>query len=104
MRPPVMTPVGAVVRGSAAAAACTPASAADGLVVGSLRRPRVWSGAPFGADVSGSSHAVLPAGLYRPIGEYDRRTLANDLSTHLVYGLATEAAFRVLFPRRGRST
>jgi hypothetical protein len=78
---------------------------AYGLVVGSLRRPRVWFGAPFGAGVWGSSYVVLPAaGLYRPIWEYDRRTLANDLGAHLVYGLATAAAFRLLSPRRGRST
>jgi hypothetical protein len=76
-----------------------------GLVVGSLRRSRVWFGLPFGAGVWGSGYVVLPAaGLYRPIWEYDRRTLANDLSAHLVYGLATAAAFRMLSPRRGRST
>jgi hypothetical protein len=72
--------------------------------VGSLRRPRVGFGLPFGAGVWGSSYVVLPAaGLYQPIWEYDRRTLANDLSAHLVYGLATAAAFRALAPRRGRS-
>jgi Protein of unknown function (DUF1440) len=76
-----------------------------GLVVGSLPRNRVWFGAPFGAGVWGSSYVVLPAaGLYRPIWEYDRRTLANDLSAHLVYGLTTAAAFRALSPRRGLST
>jgi len=46
---------------------------------------------------------VLPAaGLYRPIWEYDRKTLADDLSAHLVYGLTTAAVFRVL-ASRGRS-
>jgi hypothetical protein len=75
-----------------------------GLVVGSLPRARVWFGVPFGAGVWGSSYVVLPAaGLYRPIWEYDRRTLANDLSAHLVYGLTTAATFRLLSPRRGRS-
>ena len=49
----------------------------------------------------GSGYVVLPAaGLYQPIWEYDRRTLANDLSAHLVYGLTTAAAFRALAPRR----
>jgi hypothetical protein len=76
-----------------------------GLVVGSLRRPRVWFGVPFGAGVWASGYVVLPAAkLYQPIWEYDRRTLANDLSAHLVYGLTTAAAFRALSPRRGRST
>jgi hypothetical protein len=75
-----------------------------GLVVGSLTRNRVWFGVPFGAGVWGSGYVVLPAaGLYQQIWEYDRRTLANDLSAHLVYGLTTAAAFRLLSPRRGRS-
>jgi hypothetical protein len=76
-----------------------------GLVVGSLRGNRVWFGLPFGAGVWGSGYVVLPAmGLYQPIWTYDRRTLANDLSAHLVYGLTTAATFRALSPRRGRST
>ena len=51
------------------------------------------SALPFGAAVWGTSYVVLPAaGLYQPIWEYDRRTLANDLSAHLVYGLSTAAA------------
>jgi Protein of unknown function (DUF1440) len=75
-----------------------------GLVVGSLPGSRVWFGLPFGAGVWGSGYVVLPAmGLYQQIWEYDRRTLANDLSAHLVYGLTTAAAFRLLSPRRGRS-
>jgi len=38
----------------------------------------------------------LPAAtLYQPIWDYDAKTLANDLSAHLVYGLATAAALRV---------
>jgi len=74
-----------------------------GLVVGSLPRNRVWFGLPFGAGVWGSGYVVLPAaGLYQPIWEYDRRTLANDLSAHLVYGLTTAAVFAVLSRRGGR--
>jgi hypothetical protein len=76
-----------------------------GLLVGSLRASRVWCGVPFGAGVWASGYVVLPAaGLYRPIWEYDRRTLANDLGAHLVYGLTTAMVFRMLSPRRGRST
>jgi hypothetical protein len=44
------------------------------------------------------SYAVLPAaGLYKPIQDYDRETLAKDLSAHLVYGTTT-AAERLLSP------
>jgi hypothetical protein len=46
-----------------------------------------------------SSYVILPlAGVYRPIWEYDARTLADDLSAHLVFGLTTSAAFAVLRP------
>jgi len=42
---------------------------------------------------------VLPAAkLYKPIWKYDAKTLAKDLSGHLVYGLATATALRVLSP------
>ena len=72
-----------------------------GLLAGSLRGlPRgaqVALGLPFGATVWGSSYVTLPvAGLYKPIWEYDPPTLAKDLSIHLVYGVTTAAAFRVL--------
>jgi hypothetical protein len=33
------------------------------------------------------------AGLYKPIWEYDAKTLAWDLSGHLAYGAGTGAAF-----------
>lgn len=68
-----------------------------GIVVGSLSTPRVIYGLPFGASVWGAGYVVLPAaGLYQPIWEYDRKTLAKDLSAHLVYGLATASAFKLL--------
>jgi hypothetical protein len=76
------------------------AAAGYGLVAGSLRRPRVGYGAPFGAGVWATGYAVLPAaGLYKHISEYDRVTLAKDLSAHLVFGLTTAAAFRALTGR-----
>ena len=51
----------------------------------------------WGTVVWASSYAVLPAlGLYKPIWEYDATTLAKDLGVHLVYGVTTAAAFRVL--------
>ena len=68
-----------------------------GIVAGSLARPRVSYGLPFGAAVWGSGYAILPAmKLYEPIWSYDRRTLARDLSAHLVYGLATASSLRLL--------
>lgn len=68
-----------------------------GLIVGSLPKHRVGYGLPFGASVWLSGYLVLPlAKLYKPIWEYDRKTLAKDLSAHLVYGLATATAMRLL--------
>jgi hypothetical protein len=68
-----------------------------GIVAGSLPEPRIRYGAPFGATVWASSYVILPlAKLYEPIWKYDVKTLANDLSAHLVYGLATATAFRLL--------
>jgi hypothetical protein len=44
-----------------------------------------------------SGYVILPvAGVYKPIWEYDAETLAEDLSAHLVFGLATGTAFAVL--------
>ena len=66
------------------------------MVAGSLAVPRLAYGLPFGAGVWLSSYVVLPAAqLYAPIWEYDGKTLAKDLSAHLVYGLGTALAFRL---------
>jgi hypothetical protein len=68
-----------------------------GLIVGSFGGSHVSYGLPFGAVVWTSGYVVLPAAkLYEPIWNYDRATLARDLSAHLIYGLATAAAMRVL--------
>jgi len=68
-----------------------------GILAGSLRSARVRYGAIFGPLVWASAHAVLPAaGLYKPMWEYDAKTLGKDLSAHLGYGLGTAAAFRAL--------
>ena len=41
-----------------------------------------------------ASYAILPlAKVYKPIWEYDARTLGNDLSAHLVFGTATSAVY-----------
>jgi hypothetical protein len=68
-----------------------------GIVDGSLPRPRICYGLPFGAAVWASGYVILPAAkLYEPIWKYDRKTLARDLSAHLVFGIATATALRVL--------
>ena len=68
-----------------------------GLVAESLSTPRISYGLPFGAAVFASDYVILPAAkLYEPIWKYDRKTLANDLSGHLVYGLTTATTFRLL--------
>jgi hypothetical protein len=68
-----------------------------GIVAGSLRTQRIRYGLAFGSIVWASGYAVLPlARLYKPIWEYDGKTLAKDLSAHLAYGLGTATAFRAL--------
>ena len=68
-----------------------------GIAAGSMRtRPRLL-GPLFGACVWATSYVVLPlAKVYKPIWEYDAKTLWKDLSAHLVFGAATGAAFRKL--------
>jgi hypothetical protein len=79
-----------------------------GIAAESLGQPRTWYGLPFGAGVSAVDYAVLPAaGLYKPIQDYDRQTLAKNLTAHLVYGITTAGALRLLspltkHPRHGR--
>ena len=70
-----------------------------GLIAGSLRKQKVVYGLPFGASVWAGGYMVLPAAkLYKPIWEYDAKTLADDLSGHLVYGLTTATTMRLLSP------
>jgi uncharacterized membrane protein YagU involved in acid resistance len=78
------------------------AGAQFGLLDGSLRRPRVRHGLPFGAAVWATSYVVLPAaGLYEPIWKYDQATLVKDLTAHLLYGATTAAVFDGLLTHRG---
>jgi len=68
-----------------------------GIMVGSLRRPRAVYGPPFGAAVWAAGYVILPeGGLYKPIWEYDAKTLAWDLTGHLAYGAGTGITFLVL--------
>jgi hypothetical protein len=64
-------------------------------------RPRiVRSGGELGAVAWATSYIVLGAiGVYQPIWEYDTVTLADDLSAHLVFGVGTAAAYRLLASR-----
>ena len=64
------------------------------------KHPAVRAGA-LGPAAWLSSYVILPAAkLYKPIWEYDAKTLAKDLSAHLVFGTATSTAFAVLDRRR----
>jgi hypothetical protein len=71
--------------------------AAHGLV--SARRGPVVGGLATGAGAFANSYATLGAiGVYQPLWAYDTEVLAKDLSAHLVFGLATGAAYRALQP------
>lgn len=69
-----------------------------GLLAGSLRgTATVASGVVFGTIVWTGDYVVLPLmKIYRPIWRYDARTLADDLTAHFVYGMATAGTFRRL--------
>lgn len=76
-----------------------------GIVAGSLPTPRIRFGLPFGAGVWAAGYVVLPAAkLYKPIWKYDRVTLTKDLSAHLVYGLGTATALRLLAGTTGAAS
>ncbi len=74
--------------------ACSPARTSRHPWIGALALgPVVWL----------SGYVILPlAGVYKPIWKYDARTLAKDLSAHLVYGAATSAAFAAASRRHDR--
>lgn len=71
-----------------------------GAVAATVGRSHPLLGLVLGPVAWGTSYAVLaPAGIYRPIWEYDRTTLWKDLSAHLVFGVATATVVH-LFRRR----
>jgi hypothetical protein len=73
------------------------AAAAYGIVAGSLREPYPVYGLPFGVAVWAGSYVILPAAkIYKPIWEYDVKTLAWDLGGHFAYGAGTGTAFWLL--------
>jgi hypothetical protein len=58
------------------------------LRIGSLK-----AGLLTGVAAFSTSYAVLPkVGVYKPITEYDNKTLWDDLSAHLVFGSAVGVA------------
>jgi uncharacterized membrane protein YagU involved in acid resistance len=68
-----------------------------GVVAGSLRGRSPRLGVLLGPIVWATSYIVLPlAKVYKPIWEYDAKTLAKDLSAHMAYGLGTTVTFRIL--------
>lgn len=72
-----------------------------GLALGSLETASPAFGLALGPLAWGTSYVLLGAAkVYKPIWEYDAKTLGKDLSAHLVFGVATAAAFRALTRRR----
>jgi hypothetical protein len=70
------------------------AAALYGSLAGSLHEPHPAYGVPFGATVWIAGYVILPeGGLYKPILEYDAKTLAWDLSGHLAYGTGSGVTF-----------
>jgi uncharacterized membrane protein YagU involved in acid resistance len=68
-----------------------------GIVAGSTKRRNPALGLLLGPLVWLASYVLMPlAKLYKPIWEYDAKTLGKDLSAHVVYGAATGAAFAAL--------
>lgn len=75
-----------------------------GLVEGTAEVHPLLAGAGFGSVVFANAYAALPAmGLYEPAWEYDAKTLGIDWSYHLVYGVTTAVAFRLLEPHGARA-
>jgi len=80
-----------------------PASAGmmNNAVTTSTPAPRAASGPLTGATAWAASYAMLaPAGIYQPVSDYPPAALWQDLSAHLVFGLATGIAFAALTGRR----
>lgn len=72
-----------------------------GLAVRSTGKANPLSGAMLGVVACSTSYVVLPlAKLYKPIWEYDAKTLAKDYSAHLLFGGVTGTAFRIFSRRR----
>jgi uncharacterized membrane protein YagU involved in acid resistance len=70
---------------------------AYGLLHGALRRRAALDGPVFGLSVWAQSYATLvPLGLYKPPWQYPAKTIAKDISYHLVYGAGTAAGYKLV--------
>lgn len=71
--------------------------AAYGVATGIAGRSNPAFGLALGPVAWGTAYALLgAAGIYKPIWQYDSKTLAKDLSAHLVFGVTTAAAYGAL--------
>ncbi len=72
--------------------------AAHALVFG---RSLPWLAGPITGTVAWlTSYAALaPLGIYQPLWKYDRKTLTDDWTAHLVFGLGTALTFWLVGPR-----
>jgi hypothetical protein len=70
---------------------------AYGLLHGTLRRRAAVDGPAFGLGVWAQSYATLvPLGLYKPPWKYPAKSIAKDISYHLVYGAGTAAGYKLV--------
>jgi hypothetical protein len=70
-------------------------------VAASARRPRASYGLVLGPIVWSTAYLVLPAtGIYKPMRDYDAKTLWRDASAHLAYGVGAATIFKTLAGRR----
>jgi hypothetical protein len=68
-----------------------------GLGASRLQRSAAVQGPLFGLGVWAQSYATLvPMGLYKPPWRYPARTIAKDVSYHLVYGGGTALGYELL--------
>jgi Protein of unknown function (DUF1440) len=71
-----------------------------GLVQSTARPPKAAHGVAFGTAVWAWAYVMLPAlKIYEPIWRYPPKTLAIDLSYHLVYGLSLAGVYEVIAER-----
>ncbi len=71
------------------------------LGVGSTRSAHPAFGTALGPAAWATSYVLLGlAKLYRPMWEYDAKTLGRDLSAHVVFGLGTASAFRAVLAKK----
>jgi uncharacterized membrane protein YagU involved in acid resistance len=75
----------------------TALGASYGLVESSVRSRPALHGALFGSGVWAMSYATLvPMGLYEPPWRYPAKTIAKDVSYHLVYGTGVAAGWALI--------